>query len=227
MNILLLEDDIELSSEIVSFLNNRNIQCDFIFEGNSFIEAFKKKKYQMVILDINVPGINGLEVCKQIREIDKKVPVLFLTAMDDISDKVTAFNYGADDYITKPFNFEELFIRINALVRRSDSQEYKSSELLIVDDLTIDKDNFIVKRNGQIVEITPKEFQLLVLLVEANGRVLPKPYIASKLWEEHVHTNQNTIEVYVNLLRNKIDKEHENKLIHTKIGFGYFLKSNK
>ena len=227
MNILLLEDDMELSSEIASFLQNRDMHCDCVFEGTHFVQAFQKKCYQLVILDINVPGITGHDVCKELRAVDKKVPVLFLTAMDDISEKVTAFNFGADDYMTKPFNFEELFIRINALIRRSNSTDNNSVNLLTVDDLTIDKDNFIVKRKGQVIEITPKEFQLLVLLVEANGRVLPKPYIASKLWEEHVHTNQNTIEVYVNLLRNKIDKEHEIKLIHTKIGFGYFLKSNR
>jgi DNA-binding response OmpR family regulator len=227
MNILLLEDDIELSKEIISFLQSKQIQTDGVFEGNLFIQSFSNKNYDLVILDINVPGQNGLDVCLELRKINKNIPILFLTAFDGISEKITAFNNGGDDYMTKPFNFEELYIRINALVRRSNGNADASNAKLTVEDLTIDKENFIVTRNGKEIDITPKEFQLLVLLVEANGRVLSKPFIASKLWEQHVHTNQNTIEVYVNLLRNKIDKEHDDKLIHTRIGFGYYLKSSK
>jgi len=224
MHILLLEDDVELSSEVVNFLNNKGLHCLSVQEGNLFISAMNERVYQLVILDINVPGINGIEVCKQIREIDKKIPILFLTALDDIAEKINAFNNGGDDYMTKPFNFEELYIRINALIRRA-SDNLINSAVINIDELSIDPANFTVKRKGQNIDLTPKEFQLLLLLAEANGRVLPKPYIASKLWEEHVHTNQNTIEVYVNLLRNKIDKDFDHKLIHTKVGFGYFLKA--
>jgi DNA-binding response OmpR family regulator len=226
MNILLLEDDIELSSEIANFLNNKGFICNTVEAGNLFIQSLKEKDYELVILDINVPGMNGIEVCKQVREIDKKIPILFLTALDDISEKINAFTNGGDDYMTKPFNFEELYIRINALIRRA-SGNLTDSSIISIDELSIDPANYMVKRGNQNIDLTPKEFQLLLLLAEANGRVLSKPYIASKLWEEHVHTNQNTIEVYVNLLRNKIDKEHEQKLIHTKVGFGYFLKSIK
>lgn len=224
MNILLLEDDLELSNEVVNFLNNKNIFCHSVRDGNLFISALKEKKYQLVILDINVPGINGIEVCKQVRDWDKQIPILFLTAFDDIAEKINAFSSGGDDYMTKPFNFEELYIRINALLRRTMGNG-SNVALITIDELTIDPANFTVKRNEQNIELTPKEFQLLLLLAEANGRVLSKTYIASKLWDEHVHTNQNTIEVYVNLLRNKVDKDFGHKLIHTKVGFGYFLKA--
>ncbi|MBZ5856849.1 response regulator transcription factor [Flavihumibacter profundi] len=223
MNILLLEDDFELAAEIVSYFKSKNFNCDQLYNGSLVARQLQLKPYDIAILDINVPGINGIEVCQQVRAVDKKIPILMLTAYGEIEDKVEAFNKGADDYIVKPFLFEELLIRVNALLRRSETPQFTNTNITI-GDLSIDVDNMTVKRADAIVNLTPKEFKLLLILAEANGKVLSKKMIADRLWEDHIETNPNTIEVYINFLRNKIDKHAEDKLIHTKVGFGYFLK---
>lgn len=223
MNILLLEDDYELATEVVRFLRRKGFFCDPVYDGLLVKKQLLTKQYNMIILDINVPGITGMEVCKQIREVNKDIPIVMLTAYGEIEDKVKAFNQGADDYLVKPFHFDELLIRINALLRRSNNPQVEH-QTIEVDNLLIDANNMVVKRNGEVINLTPKEFKLLLILAEANGRVLTKKAIAERLWEDHIETNQSTIEVYINFLRNKIDKQFINKLIHTKVGFGYFLK---
>lgn len=223
MNILLLEDDITLSAEIVKYFITKNINCDTMFDGNLALNMFKKDVYNLVILDINVPGLNGIQVCQGIREIDKNVPIIMLTAFGEIEDKLKAFNNGADDYIVKPFHFEELYARVNALMKRR--EDVPTENDIEVADLKISPFYLTVHRAGVEISLTPKEFQLLSLLASANGRVVTKNTISEKLWDYNVVTNQNTIEVYINSLRKKIDKEHDTKLIHTKVGYGYFLKS--
>lgn len=223
MEILLLEDDVELATEIGKFFKTKNIVCDTVYDGYLVLKQLHLKQYDIAILDINVPGMNGLEVCSQLRAINKNIPILMLTAFGEIEEKVSAFNNGADDYMVKPFHFEELLVRVNALIRRSNKPQvtYTTIEL---DDLLIDVDNMLVKRKDIIISLTPKEFKLLLILAEAKGKVLSKKAIADRLWEDHIETNYSTIEVYINFLRNKIDKKYANKLIHTKVGFGYFLK---
>lgn len=223
MNILLLEDDFELATEVVKFFQSKELSCDPVYDGSRVLKQLPLKPYDIVILDINVPGTNGIEVCKQIRTINRKIPVLMLTAYGEIEDKVNAFDNGADDYLVKPFHFEELLVRVNALYRRSDNPQVQQ-KLIDIDDLEIDVDNMRVTRAGAPINLTPKEFKLLLILAEANGKVLSKKMIADRLWEDHIETNPSTIEVYINFLRNKIDKHADNKLIHTRIGFGYFLK---
>ena len=222
-NILLLEDDAVMSKEISKFLTNLNYQVDCVYDGNFVRSQFVLKNYDLVILDINVPGKNGIEVCKQLRENDKLIPILMLTAFGEVDDKVSAFNNGADDYLIKPFHFEELIVRIKSLLRRKSIPQV-SSDVVMVADLVIDNDQMSVSRNGILINLSPKEFKLLSILVNANGRVLSKSQIASELWDYHIETNQNTIEVYINFLRKKIDKDFETKLIHTKVGFGYYVK---
>jgi DNA-binding response OmpR family regulator len=222
MNILLLEDDFTLSSEIEKFFKSKNVKCDTMFDGNLALNMFKKDTYNLVILDINVPGQNGFHVCQGIRELDKNVPIIMLTAFGEIEDKLKAFNFGADDYIVKPFHFEELFARVNALLKRREEAPVESD--IVVGDLVISTYNLSVFRAGKELSLTPKEFQLLSLLASASGRIVTKNTISEKLWDYNVVTNQNTIEVYINSLRKKIDKDHEQKLIHTKVGYGYFLK---
>ena len=223
MHILLLEDDFTLSTEIKSFLERHSFTCDCVYDGSLFLKQFQLKTYDIVILDINVPGINGLEICKNLRNIDRKIPILMLTAFGEIEDKLLAFDNGADDYLVKPFHFDELFVRIKSLIRRKDKPQ--NDELIFkLDDLEIHDNDKKVFRNGKAIELTPKEYKLLSILAKAGGRVLTKQTIADKLWDYHIETNQNTIEVYINFLRKKIDKDFEKKLIHTKIGFGYYLK---
>lgn len=224
--ILLLEDDQVLSKEIITFLTNNDYNCDCVYDGNFVNSQIKLKDYDCVILDVNVPGLNGIEVCKQIRNENKNLPILMLTAYGEVENKVTAFNNGADDYLVKPFHFDELFVRINALLRRKEIPQTNVNQFKLAD-LIIEFDTMQVTRNGVEISLSPKEYKLLSILANANGRVLSKNYIAEQLWDYHIETNQNTIEVYINFLRKKIDKDNVNKLIHTKVGFGYYLKEVK
>ncbi len=222
MKALLLEDDLILSKEIISFLNSMKIECDAVFDGEVFFRQQKLDIYAIYLLDINVPKLNGLDVCKKIRETDKSTPILILTAYRDIQDKMDAFNIGADDYLVKPFHFDELYIRIMALLRRSTIPQEKK-DLIIIKDLEINTNDLKVKRNGYVIELTPKEYQLLLILAKANGRILSKQAISEQLWDVHFESNLNTIEVYINFIRKKIDKGHAEKLILTRPGYGYYI----
>jgi DNA-binding response OmpR family regulator len=168
--------------------------------------------------------MNGLEVCKKIRSADKSTPILMLTAYGEIQDKFDAFQFGADDYLVKPFHLDELYIRIKAMLRRS-TQPQDTSEVISIEDLRINLTEMKIQRGDQPIELTPKEYQLLVLLAKAKGRTLSKQTIAEQIWDIHFDTNLNTIEVYINFLRKKIDKDFAKKLIHTRPGFGYYLSS--
>lgn len=222
-NILLLEDDPILSKEVKDFLTKHDFECNCVYDGSLVLKQFKLNIPDLVILDINVPGTNGLEVCKNLRETDTKVPILMLTAFGEVDDKVTAFNNGADDYLVKPFHFDELLIRIKSLLRRKEVPQLKNTDITIAD-LIINISEMKVFRNTIEIGLSPKEFKLLTILAKADGRVLSKNKIADELWDYQIETNQNTIEVYINFLRKKIDKNHELKLIHTKVGYGYYLK---
>lgn len=223
MNVLLLEDDPTLSTEIKSFLGSKNIECDTVFDGELFFRQVKNNEYDIFLLDINVPKINGFDVCKQVRETNKYTPIIMLTAYGDIQDKTDAFGFGADDYLVKPFHFEELFLRITSLLRRSATPQ-EGDNIIIIDDLEINTTEMKAKRKGELIDLTPKEYQFLLLLAKAKGRTLSKQTIAEQIWDIHFDSNLNTIEVYINFLRKKIDRNHEVKLIHTRPGFGYYLK---
>ena len=225
-NILLLEDDPILSQEIKTFLNNNSFQCDCVYDGSFAESQFKLKEYDCLILDVNVPGFNGIQVCDKIREKNKQIPILMLTAFGEVDDKVVAFNNGADDYVVKPFHFDELLVRIKSLLRRKNVPQ-QTTDIEIIGDLIINYSDVSVTRNNTIINLSPKEFKLLSILSKSKGRVVNKSQIAEELWDYHIETNQNTIEVYINFLRKKIDKDFDGKLIHTKVGFGYFLKSEE
>lgn len=224
MQILLLEDDSILSREIKDFFHSKGVEMDTVFDGDLFFKQIKNNQYDIYLLDINVPKINGLDDCKRIRETDTNTPILMLTAFGEIDDKVDAFQKGADDYLVKPFHLEELYIRTQALFRRKESPQ-NHSEIVEIADLKINITEKSITRNNEVINLTPKEFKLLQILSNANGRVVSKQQIADELWDYHIETSQNTIEVYINFLRAKIDKKFETKLIHTKIGYGYFLKA--
>jgi DNA-binding response OmpR family regulator len=223
MNILLLEDDFTLSKEIKLFLDNNSFECDCVYDGSLLLKQYRLKKYDIILLDINVPSLNGLKVCQSIREEDKKTPILMLTAFGEIEDKLTAFDKGADDYLVKPFHFEELLARVKSLLRRKETPQ-AADQILKIADLTINVVEMKVFRAEKEINLSPKEYKLLNILANANGRIVGKQYISDQLWDYHIETNQNTIEVYINFLRKKIDKDFEPKLIHTKVGYGYFLK---
>ncbi len=225
MKILLLEDDATLSAEIEKYFISKNSTCLSVPNGDLVEKIYKKDAFDIAILDINVPGKKGIEVCAAIRNLDSKIPILMLTAFGEITDKLAAFNKGADDYLIKPFHFEELYARVNALLKRKQPEQLEAD--ITVADLVISNAEMKVFRAGVEVILTPKEFKLLSILAQANGRIVSKNTISEKLWDYQVITNQNTIEVYINSLRKKIDKNSDVKLIHTKVGYGYFLKEDK
>lgn len=224
MNILLLEDDLILSSELVRFLESHDFQCRAIYDGESFLNEIKIKKHDLYLLDINVPNTNGLEVCQKIRTTDLGTPIIIISAYGDLSDKKDAFSRLADDYLVKPFQFEELLLRIHSLMRRN-AGVIGNDELINIEDLTINKTDQKVFRAGKEISLTMKEFQLLVYLAEAQGRTVSKQQITENVWEHNFNTNTNTVEVYINFLRKKIDKDFDEKLIHTRLGFGYYLSA--
>ena len=224
MHVLLLEDDFKLATEVKVFLNDKNIECDVVYDGSLFLKQYNTSQYNIYILDINVPGVNGLEVCSTIRTTDKQTPILMLTAFGQIEDKVDAFNRGADDYLVKPFHFDELFVRIQSLTRR-ESKPFSADEILRIENLEINTSEMKVCRNQNEIILSPKEYQLLLLLAKAKGRPVSKQTILEEVWDINFETGTNTIEVYINFLRKKIDKEFTPKLIHTRPGFGYYVKA--
>ncbi|GGF29750.1 response regulator transcription factor [Flavobacterium limi] len=226
MKILLLEDDFTLSKEIAVFFASKEFECVPYYDGALLLRKYLPYDYDLIILDINVPGINGIEVCKKIREADKKTPIIMLTAFSEIEDKLASFDSGADDYLVKPFHFEELYARISSLLRRKEIPQQAENKI-VIQDLEISESEMKVFRAGEEIKLTPKEFKLILILAQAKGKVLSKQFIAEKLWDYHIETNQNTIEVYINFLRKKIDKDYETKLIRTKIGYGYYLSDQE
>jgi DNA-binding response OmpR family regulator len=226
MKILLLEDDFTLSKEISAFFISKEFECVPYYDGSLLLKKYFPYEYDLIILDINVPGINGIDVCKGIRETDKKTPIIMLTAFSEIEDKLSSFDNGADDYLVKPFHFEELYARVQSLLRRKEVPQQIENKI-VIKDLEIFEEDMKVFRAGEEIKLTPKEFKLILILAHAKGKVLSKQFIAEKLWDYHIETNQNTIEVYVNFLRKKIDKDHEIKLLRTKVGYGYYLSDQE
>ena len=222
MQTLLLEDDPVLSSEIALFLGSRSVKTDIADDGEKFLELFSAKKYDIFLLDINVPKINGLDICKKIRETNAGTPIIIISAYDGIEEKKEAFLRTADDYLVKPFLLEELLLRINSHLRKI-TPKSDEKEKIVVDDLIIYPEDSKVFRGGEEIVLTVKEFQLLELLARANGRTLSKQYISDEVWKNQFQSTNNAIEVYINFLRKKIDKNFKTKLIHTRPGFGYYL----
>lgn len=220
--ILLVEDEVKLAQIIKDELSRAGYRIDIASDGNEASRLFAQAEYALVILDINIPAKSGLVLCKEFREVNKKVPIIMLTAVGEIQDKIEAFNIGADDYLVKPFHFDELFVRVKALLKRSEPLD--EADRIVVEDLVIDFRNKSVERAGNSINLTAKEFTLLVLLARNKERVISKQEILEKVWDLSFDTGTNTIEVYISFLRNKIDKPYERKLIYTKPGFGYYIK---
>lgn len=220
--ILLVEDEAKLGSIIREELNNNGYQTDIAVDGLEASRMFAAENYSLVLLDINLPYKNGIILCREFREQNKKIPIIMLTAAGEIHNKVEAFNIGADDYIVKPFHFSELFARIKVFLKRADVPA--DADIIKVEDMEINFLNKSVTRNGVNINLTAKEFTLLVLLARNKDRVISKQEILEKVWDLSFDTGTNTIEVYISFLRNKIDKPFDHKLIHTKPGFGYYIK---
>jgi len=221
MRILIVEDDRKLRGFIKRALKEEHYAVDAASNGEDALNLASSVDYDLVLLDLLLPQKDGIEVCRELRKLKCKVPVLMLTAMDRIIDKVKGLDSGADDYLTKPFALEELLARIRALLRR----RYMSSESIIrVDDLEMDQIAHRVSRAGNDIDLTGKEYALLEYLMLNVGQILTRKMISEHVWNEGFKSFTNVIDVYIGYLRNKIDRGHERKLIQTVRGIGYRLK---
>jgi DNA-binding response OmpR family regulator len=222
MRILVVEDDHKIAGAIKRGLEQERYAVDVSYDGQDGLGQAVTIDYDTIILDRMLPEIDGIEVCRALREKNNHTPILILTAKDKLNDKVEGLNAGADDYLTKPFAFVELLARVRALQRRP--QEAKESILKIAD-LILDTQNFETKRSGKKINLSPTEFSLLEYLMRNPDRILTKDSIISHVWDYDADILPNTVEVYIGYLRNKIDKSFPQKpgLIQTARGFGYKL----
>jgi two-component system copper resistance phosphate regulon response regulator CusR len=221
MRILLIEDEAKLSSFVSRGLAMERFSVDTARDGSSGIEFSQSNHYDLIILDLMLPKIGGGEVLKLIRHRNANVPVLVLTALGSIEDKVGMFETGADDYLTKPFAFAELVVRVKALLRRGPINRASS---IHVDDLELDRLSKQVKRAGKRVDLTAKEYALLEYLMLNSGRVLSRTMIIEHVWDQSFDGVTNIVDVYVRHLRNKIDGPESTKLIRTVRGVGYAIE---
>jgi len=222
MRILLVEDDKDIVRFVQKGLSENSFSVDVAADGNEGLSSALLKKYDLIILDIMLPKMDGREILGRTRAADIQTPVIFLTAKDSESDIVHGLNAGADDYLVKPFSFNELLARIRALLRRNRKTLFPSK--LQVADLSLEIDGHRVFRGKTKIELTPKEYALLEFLMRHVGQIVTKTMIAEKIWDYHFDTSTNVIDVHVSHLRNKIDKDFEPKLLHTVKGVGYVLE---
>lgn len=223
LRICLVEDEQKVASFIRNGLEEHNYLVDYAKDANRAIELMKQQYYDLMILDVMLPDLSGIELCSKIRETNHSLPILMLTALGTVNDKVSGLKSGADDYLVKPFHFEELLARIEALIRRKE-QAPVVQKFLAFADLKLDTWSKTAERAGRKIQLTAKEYDLLELFLSNPRKLLSRQFIAEKVWGISFDTGTNVIDVYVNYLRNKVDKDFDAKLIHTIIGMGYILK---
>jgi DNA-binding response OmpR family regulator len=224
IRVLIIEDEPKVANFIKIGLEENKFSTEIAYDGLIGKRMALVGKYDIIILDINLPHINGFELCSIIRKANIKIPVLMLTALGTTDDIVAGFDSGADDYLVKPFEFRELLARIKALLKRSVSYNNITQNVIKIADLEIDTDAKTVKRGEHKIDVTAKEYFLLEYLARNEGKVISRAEIAEKIWEITFDTGSNVIDVYINFLRKKIDKDFDPKLIHTVVGMGYVLK---
>jgi Response regulators consisting of a CheY-like receiver domain and a winged-helix DNA-binding domain len=221
MRILVVEDEAKVGSFIRRALEEESYAVDLCADGPIGLELARDNSYDLIILDVMLPGMSGLQILEVLRKEKLKTPVLIVTARAQVDQRVRGLDAGADDYLTKPFAIEELLARARALLRRGSGE---GTGLLQIEDLVLNPATREVTRSGQRIELTSKEYALLEYFMRNAGRVLTRPMIAEHVWNLDFDTFTNVIDVYVNYLRNKIDRGRERKLIHTIRGSGYVLK---
>jgi two-component system copper resistance phosphate regulon response regulator CusR len=224
--ILIIEDDHRLSESIATTLVKDGYLCERAYDGQMAIKSFQQEVYQLILLDLNLPKINGIDLCKKFREINPGIPIIIITAFGDIDSKMEAFSLGADDYLVKPFHLKELSAKIKVFLKRAE-QPLAPLPVDEFADIRLDPNQKIVSRAGKKISLTPKEYALLEYLLKNRTRIISKDELAMNLWDVNYGVTHNTIEVYINFLRNKIDKEFDKKLILTKPGFGYYLNNGQ
>ena len=221
--ILIIEDEPRVANLLMNGLEENGYQVMVAYDGLMGLRLFQAHSFDLVISDIVLPKMNGFELCKEIRKVNSCIPILMLTALGATDDKLDGFDAGADDYMVKPFDFRELNARIKVLLKRGNSDKKDLPHELSYADLRIDLQGKNVERNGISIKLSPKEYNLLLYMVENAERVLSRIEIAGKVWNTHFDTGTNFIDVYINYLRKKIDRNFEPKLIHTKAGMGFML----
>ncbi|CAG5003006.1 Transcriptional activator protein CopR [Dyadobacter sp. CECT 9275] len=223
--ILIVEDDRRIAQNIMRGLISENFEAEVAYDGITGKQLALDKKFDLVLLDVNLPGMRGYEVCQQIRIYKPSIPIIMLTAYGEIEDKVEGLERGANDYIVKPFDFRELLARINAALRVSELMNPETaSQILRIADLELDLATKQVSRGGRSIELTAKEFALLEYFMTHRGRVVSKMDLAEHVWHLNFDPGTNVVEVYINYLRKKVDKDFPVKLIHTRPGMGYIFK---
>ena len=221
MRLLVVEDEIHLQTIIKKRLLKEHYSVDACGDGLEALDYLSVSPYDAVILDIMLPGLSGIEVLKKIRAEGNRVPVLFLTARDGVDDRVAGLDCGADDYLVKPFAFEELLARIRVMLRRSTE---RTTDELVLGDLTVDLKSHMVSRAGHFIELSGKEYAMLEYLMRNQGRVLSREQIEQHVWSFDYEGGSNMVDVYIRYLRKKIDEGFSQKLIHTVRGAGYVMR---
>jgi DNA-binding response OmpR family regulator len=224
--ILIVEDEKKIADLLKFGLSECGFDVQVAYDGTLGYHLFHAQDFDLVILDINLPGMNGYELCKAIRLKDQYIPVLMLTSMIALTDKIAGYNSGADDYMVKPFEFKELLLKIRALLKRTMMQSLPVGNLLKASDLEMNLDSKEVRRDNKLINLTAKEFQLLEYLLRNKNKVVSRVDIAINVWEVDFETNTNVIDVFISFLRTKVDKDFEHKLIQTHVGMGYILKDH-
>jgi DNA-binding response OmpR family regulator len=222
--VLLIEDEQRIADLIKRGLEEQGFVVTIAYDGQMGKKLALANQYDIIITDIVLPKVNGIDLCKEIRNTMPDIPIIMLTALGTTDDKVEGFDAGADDYLVKPFELRELHVRIRALLKRHDNKHNAHSFVLKYADIELNQYTKIVKRNGKEIELTPKELKLLEYMMQNPERVLSRVEIAEKVWETSFDTGTNFIDVYINYLRKKIDKDFPDKLIHTKSGLGFIFK---
>lgn len=223
MKLLLVEDEPKLAAFIKRGLEENGYELEVAYDGNVGERMAKSESYNVIILDVNLPYKNGFEICQEMRKNNIQTPVLMLTALGSTEDKLQGFDSGADDYLLKPFEFLELLARIKVLSKRNINQDSSFNGLRFAD-IVLDLNTKTVVRSGKQIDLTAKEFALLEYFMRNKKRVISRVELAENIWDITFDTGTNVIDVYVNFLRKKIDKDFPTRLIHTQIGFGYILK---
>ncbi len=226
IKILIVEDEKKIADTLKFGLTEIGFEVEVAYDGKVGYNLFCARNFNLVILDINLPGMNGYDLCKAIRLKDEQIPVLMLTAMSTMNDKTQGYDAGADDYLVKPFEFKELLLKIRSLLKRSMGRNLPVGNVLKAHDLEMNLDSKEVKRDNRLINLTAKEFQLLEYLLRNKNRLVSRVDIAINVWDVDFETNTNVIDVYISYLRNKVDKHFEHKLIQTHVGMGYILKES-
>lgn len=227
MDILLVEDDERIVEFVRRGLKAEGYAVDVARTGRDGIALGNTAAYRLIILDRKLPDLTGLEVCERLRADHVDTPILMLTAMDTVQDKVTGLRSGADDYMTKPFSFEELLARIEALMRRRGVGIKSEARELRIADLVLNQETHEVRRGNQMIDLTPKEFALLESFMKAPGKVLSRTRILEQVWGYSADPMTNVVDVYVRQLRRKIDENYDHKLLKTVRGYGYKLDASQ